>query len=152
MKVGELHHSEQTKVFPAVLETLYEMLKFIKEQAIIAGFTNTIVSKIELAAEESLVNIISHGYPGTTGDIKISCECVGVKGFRVIVIDSGVSFNPLEAIRSFNPKSSESNEEELEQQVGGYGIYFIVNMMDHVIYKREDDKNILILEKNIPAS
>ncbi|MEC7839631.1 MAG: ATP-binding protein [Chlamydiota bacterium] len=151
MKVGELHHSEKSKVFPAALETLYEMLKFVKEQASAAGFNNTVVSKIELAAEEALVNIISHGYPETSGDVNIICENINGKSLRLTIIDSGVPFNPLDAIKSFTPKSIESPEEQIEQQVGGYGIYFIVNMMDHVDYQREDNKNILILEKHNPS-
>ncbi len=147
MKVGDVNRSGVSKVFEATLETLYAMLKFIKDEALASGFSNTIVSKIELAAEEALVNIISHGYPKNKGEIEINCSKPEKEGIRITLVDSGLAFNPLDAIQNFTPTGSGNLVEETETQVGGYGIYFIVNMMDTVNYERAEDKNRLTLEK-----
>ncbi len=139
MKVGE---AQQTEIFVSSLDTLYAMLKFIKEKCEEIGFTNTITSKIELAAEEALVNIISHGYPDSPGKIEIIVEKSEKPGIKITLIDSGIPFNPIDTIKKFNPKNIDITEE-----IGGYGIYFIVNMMDSVDYQRVENKNILTLVK-----
>lgn len=149
MKVGSVETKELTKVFPAKLENLYEMLKFIKEYSTYIGFTNTIISKIELASEEALVNIISHAYSNGEGTIEINCSSLQQKkGIQIIICDRGLQFNPLKAIENFEP----GNIDEENSQVGGYGIYFMVNMMDKVNYERIDEKNVLTLVKHLSNS
>lgn len=143
MKVGEVESTELAKIFPAKLETLYEMLKFIKDCSNTIGFTNTIISKIELASEEALVNIITHAYSQQNGTIEIECNALESSGIQIKIIDTGILFNPLKAIENFLP----GNIDEENAQVGGYGIYFMVNMMDKVSYERLEDKNILTLIK-----
>lgn len=61
------------KIFAAHLDNLYEMLLFIRSQAESIGFDEIEISKIELACEEALVNIISYGYPTMTGEIQVHC-------------------------------------------------------------------------------
>jgi len=134
------------KTFPASLEKLYEMLQFIKSAAETAGFENNLVSKIELASEEALVNIISHGYPEKKdGYIDISCLILDEKGIKIIIRDTGIAFNPLDLIKDFHPNTPIIKEQQ--DQLGGYGIYFIIKMMDKVEYQRIDNANILHLTK-----
>ena len=149
MKVGDLSSSETSQVFVSSMELLYTMLKFVKERAIAAEFNNTIISKIELALEEALVNIITHGYPDNpNGTIEIICsKPLQKNGIQIVLIDYGIPFNPLEAIKNFKPGNIEIQDDKEETQVGGYGIYFIVNMMDSIDYKRIDEKNILTMIK-----
>lgn len=148
-KVGSASDSEKPLEFPAKLEHLYEMLAYIKNSALIHGFTKTTVSKIELAAEEALVNIIVHGFPGKQGIIHITCEKHQEEHLSITIKDNGLEFNPLKAAQVFDP-SSETNEEMVDHpKVGGYGIYFIVNMMDNVDYQYFEGKNILKLIKRI---
>lgn len=150
-KVGKISHQDNPLEFPARLEHLYEMLTYIKQAAKDIGFGNTLVSKIELAGEEALVNIISHGYPKNPGTIHIHCKQVEEKLLSIVIQDDGIPFNPLEAIKNFSPAEDLDNQEPVENtQVGGYGIYFIINMMDHVDYEFSDGKNMLILKKSLP--
>lgn len=149
-KVGEMSHQNKPLEFPAKLEHLYEMLTYIKQSATEFGFANTIISKIELAGEEALVNIISHGYPKKSGTIHIHCKEAEEGGLLIVIQDDGVPFNPLEAIKNFNPSEEISAEESLEDtQIGGYGIFFIINMMDNVDYEHDGQRNILMLKKDI---
>lgn len=137
----------EVKGFPAKLNALYDMLAFVREEAKLAGFTPQEIPKIELALEEALVNIISYGYPSEcAGDPSIEIEsCYLLEGgIRLQIRDQGIPYNPLENKATYNPASSDDN-------VGGYGIFFITNLMDEVTYTREQSTNLLTLVKFIRA-
>jgi len=136
----------------SALENLYEMLAYIRNQAIETGFNNTCVSKIELAAEEALVNIISHAYPAKNGTIDIACLSEKSHSLKITICDRGVAFNPLELVRSYESLNATEQLEDENSQLGGYGIYFIVNMMDKVDYLRTEEANVLTLTKHIPGA
>ena len=96
---------------------------------------------IELACEEALVNIIKHGFPKHQGHIILHSHIPSTKaGIEIVISDDGIAFNPLEYIK--HPPSKTKGE---SQQLGGYGIYLILNLMDKVEYKRKDNLNTLIL-------
>lgn len=131
-----------TKTYPASLDSLYEMLHFIRRHAQEADFDETEVVKIELAVEEALVNIINYGYPNTVGHISITCSRSEEEGIRFVIQDKGIPYNPLTNPNIFDPNSP------LELRgVGGYGIFFILKIMDEVKYDREGSFNILTLTK-----
>jgi len=48
---------------PAKLENLESMLQFIRNGAEQQGFSGKEINKIQVAAEEALVNVISYAYP-----------------------------------------------------------------------------------------
>ncbi|MEM1283361.1 MAG: ATP-binding protein [Chlamydiota bacterium] len=147
-KVGKVSHQDKPLEFPAKLEHLYEMLTYIKESATLIGFSNTLISKIELAGEEALVNIISHGYPNQPGTISIYCKKEELGTLLIVIEDDGIAFNPLKALKRFNPEDETREGKICENSaLGGYGIYFIINMMDHVDYDYVDGRNILSLRK-----
>jgi serine/threonine-protein kinase RsbW len=129
--------------FAAQLDGLYEMLHFIRNQADEFGFDDIEISKIELAAEEALVNIISYGYPINPGTISITCERSGKSGLKIVIQDDGVPFNPLD-----NAKQHDEEAPIEARSIGGYGVFFIMKIMDEVDYKRENDQNILVMVKN----
>lgn len=130
------------KTFPASLKRLYEMLTFVTEQAAALGFSEDDMTKIELAVEEALVNIISYGYPEDTGNIDIACENTDHRGIQIVIKDSGIAYNPVNRLKERAPGVPMDQE-----GVGGYGILFILKIMDEVNYIRENDHNILTLRK-----
>ncbi|MCB1111403.1 MAG: ATP-binding protein [Chlamydiales bacterium] len=132
------------KEFPASLDKLYEMLEFIVSEAQSTGFGDGHISKIELAAEEALVNIISHGYPSTEGTVEIHCFSLPNNGMKIVLKDKGIPYNPLLGVDTFDPKKV-----SVDRNLGGYGIYFITKLMDEVDYKREEEANILTLIKYV---
>lgn len=130
------------KTFPASLDKLYEMLQFVRLQAQDALFDESQTSKIELALEEALVNIISYGYPNRSGAIEIHCSAMDNTGLKIVLKDRGIPYNPLTNAKRFNPMDA------LEAKtIGGYGVYFILKIMDEVDYTRENNFNILTLVK-----
>jgi anti-sigma regulatory factor (Ser/Thr protein kinase) len=128
---------------PAKLENLKSMLQFIRDGAEQQGFSKKEVSKIQVAAEEALVNVISYAYPDDGGDIEIRCNARGVEGLVIEIIDWGTPFDPL-----LLPEPDTEAPPE-EREVGGLGIHIMRNIMDEVSYEREGDRNILTLTKYI---
>lgn len=103
----------------------------------------SLVYTIRLSCEEIIVNIISYAYPETTeGYIWLNVTkdedelCIEIQ-------DGGTPFNPIE-------KQEPDIAQELEErEIGGLGIYLVLQMMDGVTYRREEGKNKLMLRKKI---
>lgn len=136
-----MKHGEETvkKPFPASIDHLSRMIEFACEHAQAVGFPLLPLSHIELAMEEALVNIITHGYQNKKPEesmIHIECYALSDSGVKIIIRDSGVPFNPVAAARVIN-----------EPTIGGYGIFLIFRMMDKVEYFHEDGMNVLHLTK-----
>ena len=104
-----------------------------------------ILYKIEVALEELLVNVASYAYPeDKKGNIDIEYEIVdNPKSIAISIIDEGKEFDPL---KRNDPDTTLSAE---ERDIGGLGIYLVKNIMDSIEYHRKDNKNILIIKKNL---
>lgn len=139
------------KIFSAELDSLYDMLEFIKSSVQSHSMPSTIITRILVATEEALVNIISYGYPDKKkGTIEITCEDSTPKpGIKIVIKDQGIPFNPIENVPAELPSPS-SILESAEDSVGGYGIYILIGLMDRVEYQRIDGGNMLTLIKYLP--
>lgn len=124
------------KTFPAKLDKLHAMLEFIINYANTINFEHNQILKIELAMEEAIVNIINYAYAKRHGFIEVHCGTLDKGGICVVLKDQGVAFNPLEQA---DPQGHEN--------IGGYGLFLIRNVMDEIKYKRENETNILTLIK-----
>lgn len=123
---------------PAEKNSLDELLRFVSAQAEDRGFSPRRVREVELAVEESLVNILTYAYPHSTGNVHIRCE--GNEERLVLSIqDHGVPFDPLKL------PVPDMLAELASRQVGGLGVFFVRTMTDHVDYRREGDCNVLTL-------
>jgi len=122
------------------------MLRFIKSFAENLGFQGTPLSRIELASEEALVNIIEYAYGDREdGMVEIALSKTQENELKVTMIDQGIPFNPLSNSKKFQVKSFKTNP-----TIGGYGTYFITELMDRVEYDRKEEANILSLVKSLP--
>lgn len=132
------------KIFPAELEHLYEMLEFIEAYGHTRQIPSAMLDRIILATEEALVNIVSYGYPDQKkGTIEIVCEETKPQaGINIIIKDQGIPFNPIEKVPTSPPPPA-----KIENSLGGYGIYILIGLMDHVEYQRLNEGNILSLTK-----
>jgi serine/threonine-protein kinase RsbW len=123
---------------PAKLENLGRLIAALSDCAKVQGFGQEKISKIELAAEEALVNIFRYAYPKAPGDVEMVCRSKGDR-FAIEIIDSGIPFDAT-AMQVW-----EVTEGNHERQPGGLGIFLMKKMMDEVCYRREKDRNILTL-------
>jgi anti-sigma regulatory factor (Ser/Thr protein kinase) len=132
-------------ILPAIMENLDPMLDFVEKSAHAAGFEKAFLNKIRLVCEEALVNIINYAYPNSKGEVKIQCGVDTDRATFVIQItDSGLAFNPFERP---DPDITLSVQ---DREIGGLGIFMIRQIMDQFSYKRDNDHNVMLLEKKLP--
>ena len=130
------------KKFIAVKEELDNVIKFINNE-IEKDVDKKTLMKIDVVIEEIFVNIASYAYKKEEeGFANISIKNENNK-IVITFEDSGIPFNPL---LKENPDITLSAE---KRKPGGLGIYMMKKMMDNVEYMYKDNKNILIIEKNI---
>lgn len=100
----------------------------------------------DLALEEWLSNIIKYAHANPEGEHWIDLRFLAGAGCaRVEVEDSGREFNPIQA-------PLVDTTEPLETRgIGGLGLHMIRQSMDSVEYRREGGRNILTLDKRLPA-
>ena len=100
-----------------------------------------LTSKLKLAVEEAVVNIIDYAYPsGTEGTIEIHFEADS-DCLRFIIADTGAEFDPTSVSKADTTLSVE------DRPIGGLGVFLVRNLMDNINYERLGGKNILRLEK-----
>ena len=103
----------------------------------------SLARQLQLAVEEAVVNVIDYAYPvGTDGDITINMMSDD-KYLKIIIIDSGVVFDPTLKGKTDTTLSAE------DRQIGGLGIHLVRELMDSINYEREGGKNVLTLIKNL---
>jgi len=125
------------KKMPARVESLHELLTFIRTEAKKRGFSEDALNRIELVAEEALVNVFVHGYTQNQGQVEVRCLVEDDPALTIEIRDAGVSFDPL----SLADPDVESDL--TKRKIGGMGVFLIRKMTDRVAYRREGDINIL---------
>lgn len=104
------------------------------------AFSDEEILDTQLAVEEAVTNVIMHGYAGNPGQIALTCRTThGL--VEVQIEDNAPQFNPL----SIPLPDIEGDIED--RKIGGLGVFLIQQVMDEVIYRYEDGKNILVLIK-----
>ena len=136
----------QNIVVLAHLSSLQKSVAFVSSFTRNLGFDPRRLSEIELCVEEILVNIFNYAYPGESGEVKISCRSGPGGTLTIEIVDSGIPFNILS---SDDPDVSLNID---ERHIGGLGIYFVKQLMDRVEYRRENNKNVLLLINNSTAA
>ena len=103
---------------------------------------SALINKIDVCLEEIYVNIASYAYDDKEGTAKISFD----KQDNEITLkfeDEGIYYNPLQ---KEDPDITLSLE---ERPIGGLGIFMVKEISKDIEYKREGNKNILILKFGI---
>lgn len=100
---------------------------------------------MHLALEEIVTNVISHGFEDSKEHhIKVSLFLEQGE-LRAEVEDDGTPFNPLEA------PSPDTEGPLAERPVGGLGIHLVRNLMDEMVYQRQEGRNVLVMKKKVRA-
>ena len=123
---------------PARIENLSQFIAPMLVEAEKAGIPESRRGDLELALEESLVNIINHAYAGGIGDVGISCR-VGDGRLVIRIEDEGIAFSVTDAA------PPDLSSDLTAREVGGLGIHLVKSLMDEVGYRREGGRNILDL-------
>jgi serine/threonine-protein kinase RsbW len=100
-------------------------------------------NQINLAIEEAFINVINYAYEDQNRhDIEVVFARYPEK-IEIALIDDGRAYNPTQ---NEDPDTSLSIQ---DRPIGGLGIFLIKKLMDRVEYQRKEDKNHLILNKNL---
>lgn len=120
--------------------------QFVLEMGRQAGLDEKSLHHCQLAVDEACTNIIEHGYgEATDSDQTISLTCsYGKRNFTIEIVDSGIRFDPLIHI------TPDPTNELTQREPGGWGLYFIKELMDDVHYEYRDARNHLTLTKLLP--
>ena len=97
---------------------------------------------IELSLLEICINIVRYAYPEEKGDISLKIWNQEKEIFFEIR-DWGIPFDPREA------PEPDIQEMIRQGQTGGLGIFISRQLMNGFEYRREDNQNVLIMNKSI---
>jgi serine/threonine-protein kinase RsbW len=122
---------------------------------------------IQLALEETVTNVINHGYGGQPAGtrrftVELSVEptsgaaqpadsaavAAGGVSVRMVVRDDAPAYDPLA-----RPPVDISLPIE-DRPIGGLGVHLVKNLMQHTHYERADGHNVLTMDRvlNAPAT
>lgn len=104
-----------------------------------------LVYPINLALDEILTNIIAYAYADQEEHPITLRLSLADNILTAELEDDGRPFNPLDAPEPIMEGSVD------ERPVGGLGIHLVRTMMDHLEYRRERDRNRLVLKKAVPV-
>ena len=128
---------------PNDVQATTELGMFVEEVCENVGFDMGTTSKLNLAIEEAVVNVMNYAYPaGTKGDVDIDAEADDEQ-LKFVISDSGTPFDPTQKGEVDTTLSAE------ERGIGGLGIHLIRQIMDSINYERVDGKNVLTLHKKL---
>lgn len=98
---------------------------------------------INLALEELLTNIINYGYTDDAShEIRLTIR-KGRHAVRLDLEDDGVPFDPTKLERP------DVDQDISERKIGGLGIFLVGKLMDSTSYRRESNRNIIVLSKTV---
>lgn len=126
----------------ALVDNLPEAMKFIEDLLETVGASVKDQTMFTIAAEELFVNIAHYAYEPKQGRCTIrAAYSLDPRQLELTFIDSGRPFNPLER------KDPDVTLSAKERQIGGLGIYFVKQKVDHIEYSYENNQNILKIFK-----
>lgn len=126
---------------PAELDRLPAFLDYVRRMAEVAGLPEDRAARLELAVEETLVNVFGHAYPDRTRAGTVLCRCAArPDGLTVEIVDEGAPFDPLARA---DPDTTLDID---RREPGGLGILLVKRLVDDLAYRREAGQNVLIIE------
>jgi sigma-B regulation protein RsbU (phosphoserine phosphatase) len=130
---------------PAELDNLTKFVDEARRAALAAGLSATEVTRIELCVEEVAVNIINYAYQKSGGVLRMSCSNDKFN-LTITIEDDGV---PFDMLQKEDPDIDAPAE---DRPIGGLGVFLVKELMDEVVYTRENKKNVLVLKKNLTTT
>lgn len=105
------------------------------------GLAHHLIQAVSLGLEEVVTNILKYGYDDQREhQIEITLQVTDSR-LRLIIVDDGHEFNPLDQAQPDLAKSLD------EREPGGLGIFFLGTLFDNIQYRRENERNSLTLVK-----
>lgn len=147
----------EQKTFPAMTCELDNVLAMIESECEKLDVSMAAQMQLSVAVEELFVNVANYAYgtvkndtgsiiPASQTDATKTCNVSVYREDKYIVVrleDDGVPFDP------FDKSDPDVTMKAEDRQVGGLGIFLVKKTMDEYEYRREDNRNIVVIKKAI---
>ena len=131
-------------VIRATIDAIEQIAIFLEELLEKAEVPMMEAARIQLAAEEAITNVVTHGYDKEPGDVSVRCT-ISDEQVMITITDTGPAFDP-----TMIPPADVMADLD-HRNIGGLGVHLIRSVMDQVTYTRNEDMNQLVLIKEISA-
>jgi len=135
---GRLQLSMQNS-YEALARLMGEANEFLEESAV----PEQVVYKANLILEEVLTNIIKYAFGDQEAHEISVVLTLSDTALAIEFVDDGREFNPLLA------PEPEARHSILDCTIGGLGIHLVKTMTESVVYRRDQQKNILVTSLKI---
>ncbi len=126
---------------PAAVEELSGLLDALQDWLEEQGVPPEPCGDLVLALDEAFSNAVMHGYAGSPGEVEVNARSSPGK-VELMVADRAPAFDP------FADAPPPDLDAPLEgRSIGGLGVFLIRELMDRAEYRREDDRNILLMAR-----
>jgi len=134
----------EKRSLPAVLDSLTELRRYVKDAADGAGIDAARSYQPQLEVDEIATNAIVYGYRDVSASAVILISGEMRDGVLVITLeDRAQAFDP----RTMQMPEAEDLAKPLEERtIGGLGIFLATQGVDRFDYRREGDRNLNIFE------
>jgi serine/threonine-protein kinase RsbW len=130
----------------AHVSQLATVRQFIADTGASLGVPEAVTDPLILAVDESLSNVIVHGYAGRPGTIRVALE----QAAGALVVRLRDQAPPFDPTRLPNPDTTLPLD---QRPIGGMGVYLARRSVDQISYQPTDEGgNQLTLVKKFPAS
>ena len=134
---------QKSIVLPNDVQEVPRLNAFVEEVCQTVGFDDIVTTKVNVAVEEAVVNVMKYAYPpGHRGDVTIEATTTDTQ-LKFTIIDSGKPFDPTVQAEIDTTLPAK------ERKIGGLGIHIMRQNMDSMNYERMDNLNVLTLRKTI---
>lgn len=116
-------------------------LAWVEAQSKAQGLSPKAQFAINLCADEALANITQYArtHDQQAANIWLACGAT-VSGFALEITDNGTPFDPTQAeLRALSSTLEDT-------PIGGHGLRLMRQYLHRLLYRRENDRNILLLE------
>ncbi|HOF05377.1 MAG TPA: ATP-binding protein [Syntrophales bacterium] len=126
-------------ILPASIDHLGDFIQALSCWLEQEGMAKEKISRVQLAVEEALVNVIRYAYQGGAGEVELRGAVADDQRLTIQIMDRGIPFNVCAV-----PKPDVRCGIR-DRKVGGLGVYLIHRMVDELVYRREGDQNVLTM-------
>ena len=118
---------------------------WLRDALMTLSIEETLIGEIKLVAEEVIANIDEHGQLPDNAEIEVFLSATA-KEIQLEITDPGAPFNPL-----LEAGAASLGAHTNSAEIGGLGVHLITALTDHQQYRREAQRNILQLTKQVGA-